>query len=121
MPSPVVQLRIPEDTLAAVDGARGDDTRTGWILALVERELLDAGDDSMPTAPGPATASLAAIGDGQPSPGVVCMGPGCWQRDTARYGLCKLPLCPACAAALEGRTYRREIPPGAARLMRGAA
>ena len=64
---------------------------------------------------------IAAIGTGEPSPGVVCMGPGCWQRDTSRYGLRKLPLCPACAAALQGRTYQREIPPSAARLIRRGA
>src|SRR5690349_10171039 len=67
-------------------------------------------------------AAIAATGTGEPSPGVVCMGPGCWQRDTSRFGLRQLPLCPACAAALEGRTHQREIPQSAARLMRcGAA
>ena len=40
MAAPVVQLRVPEDMLAAVDGARGDGTRSAWILALIERELL---------------------------------------------------------------------------------
>ena len=28
------------------------------------------------------------------------MGPGCWQRDTSRYGLRRVPLCPACASRL---------------------
>jgi hypothetical protein len=46
------------------------------------------------------------------------MGPGCWQRDTRKYGLKQLPLCSACAAALQGRTHQREISPSAARLMR---
>ena len=41
MAAPVVQLRVPEDMLAAVDGARGAGTRSAWILALIERELLD--------------------------------------------------------------------------------
>jgi hypothetical protein len=68
-----------------------------------------------------SAAAIAAIGTGEPSPGVVCMGPGCWQRDTTRYGLRELPLCPACAAALRGETYQRELPPGAARLMRRGA
>jgi hypothetical protein len=76
---------------------------------------------SQATAPAPAAASLAALPDGEPSPGVVCMGPGCWQRDTRKYGLRQLPLCPACAAALQGRAHQREIPPSAARLMRRGA
>jgi anti-sigma factor RsiW len=66
-------------------------------------------------------ALVTAIGAGEPSTGVVCMGPGCWQRDTRMYGLRKLPLCTACAAVLEGRTYQREIPPGAARIMQGGS
>ena len=66
-------------------------------------------------------AAIAATGPGEPSPGVVCMGPGCWQRDTRKYGLRSLPLCPACAAALQGRAHQREIPPSAARLMRRGA
>ena len=118
MASPVVQLRVPDDMLAAVDGVC-DGNRSAWILALIEGELLDAGTGT--SAPGPAASALAAIGPGEPSPGVVCMAPTCWQRNTSRYGLRRVPLCPACAAALEDRTYQREIPPGAARLMRGAA
>lgn len=66
-------------------------------------------------------AAIAATGTGEPSPGVVCMGPGCWQRDTSKYGLRSLPLCPACTAALQGKTHQREIPPSAARLMRRGA
>ena len=51
------------------------------------------------------------------------MGPGCWERSNRKYGLRQLSLCPACAAALQGRTHQREIPPSAARLTRrgGAA
>src|SRR5690349_20716916 len=66
-------------------------------------------------------AAITATGTGEPSPGVLCMGPGCWQRDTFRYGLRKLPLCPAWAAALRGEVYQREIPASAARLMRRGA
>jgi hypothetical protein len=69
-----------------------------------------------------ATSSpLAALPDGDPSPGVLCMGPGCLERSTARYGLRRMPLCPACRAALEGRTYQREVPESAARLIRRRA
>jgi hypothetical protein len=49
------------------------------------------------------------------------MGPGCFQRDTRTYGLRKLPLCAACAAALQGHTYQRELPPGTERLVRRGA
>jgi hypothetical protein len=52
---------------------------------------------------------------------VLCMGPGCLERNTRRYGLRKLPLCAACAAALQGHVYKREIPPGAERLIRRGA
>ena len=49
------------------------------------------------------------------------MAPGCFQRDTRTYGLRKLPLCTACAAALTGHTYWRELPPGAERITRRGA
>jgi hypothetical protein len=69
-----------------------------------------------------AAHSSIAIGPGEPSPGVLCAGPGCFQRDTARYGLRRLVLCAACAAALQGQVHRREVPPGAARVIqRGTA
>ena len=35
------------------------------------------------------------------------MTPGCWERNTAKYGLRELPLCTACAAALAGKVYQR--------------
>jgi hypothetical protein len=117
VPAPVVQLRVPEDTLARIDAIRGDDTRSAWLQRLIDREL--AGPQ---TGSGPAVSALGAIGPGEPSPGVACAGPGCWNRDTARYGLRSLVLCRACAAALQGEIYQREIPPGAARaIRRGAA
>jgi hypothetical protein len=72
-------------------------------------------------APGPASPSLVAIADGEPSHGVLCAGPGCWERNTSKYGLRQVPLCPACAAALRGEAHQREIPPGAARLVRRGA
>ena len=65
--------------------------------------------------------SLAALPDGEPGNGAVCMTPTCWQRDTRKYGLRSLPLCTACAAALQGQTYRRDTPPGAARAIRRCA
>jgi hypothetical protein len=70
----------------------------------------------------PAATPIGAIGHGGPSPGAICATPSCWQRDTTRYGLRQLPLCPSCRAALEGREHKREMPASAARLaLRGAA
>ena len=111
----VISARVGEDLLARVDGIRGEQTRGAWVASLIERELTDG------PAPASPVAAISGIGHGEPSPGVVCMGPGCWQRDTSRYGLRRVPLCPACVSALRGETYQREIPPSAARLMRGAA
>ncbi len=117
MSAPVVQLRVPEDTLARLDGTRGDDTRSAWVLRLIDRELT-----GQTATPAPGSPSLAAIPDGDPSYGAICMTPGCWERNTSKYGLRSLPLCEACAAALEGRTRKREIPETAARaIRRGAA
>lgn len=38
------------------------------------------------------------------------MSPIYWQRDTSRYGLRRVPLCPACISALRGETYQRDRP-----------
>jgi hypothetical protein len=68
-----------------------------------------------------AAAAITTTGPGEPSPGTACAGIGCWQRNTARYGLRRMPLCPACAAALQGHVYQRELPPGAERVIRRGA
>lgn len=121
MSAPVVQLRVPEDTLGRLDGARGEETRSAWILRLIDRELTGQTATAGPGS-APASPSLGALTDGEPSPGAVCMGPGCFERNTSKFGLRRVPLCPACRAALEGRTYQRAIPPSAARaIRRGAA
>lgn len=65
-------------------------------------------------APASHPAALA-LASGDPSHGTACAGPGCWQRDTSRYGLRRVPLCPACAAALGGEIHHRPAPPGATR------
>jgi len=49
---------------------------------------------------------------------VTCVSTERWQRDTRKYALCKLPLCTACAAALQGQVYKREMPESAARLLK---
>ena len=117
--STLVQVRMPNPVLAAVDEAAGDGTRTAWILAAVQDALEGAGPGDYPAGPVfPAAGQLVA---GEPSPGALCMGAGCWQRDTSRYGLRSLPLCPACAAALTGAEYRKPQPalPPAWRASRG--
>ena len=131
MAAPVLQLRVPEPTLARIDERRGGDTHSAWVLRLISREL---------DGQAPAAKSATAVADsaaeirqppdgfpsvtlpaGEPSPGVLCMGPGCLERSTARYGLRRMPLCPACRAALEGRTYQREVPESTARAVRRGA
>ena len=120
--SPVVQLRVPKDTLTRIDVARGGDTRSAWVPRLIGRELDSPDPAAKPAAPvadspaGPLTLPL-----GEPYPGVACSGPGCWNRDTARFGLRRLPLCPACAAALQGHDYKRELPESAVRAIRRGA
>lgn len=110
---------MPKDTLERLDAARGDDSRSEWILRLIAREL-DA-----PAAAVPSTASLVAaanlaLGAAEPSPGVVCAAPRCRERKNTRYGLRRVPLRPADAAALRGETYRRDLPVGTARVVRRA-
>jgi hypothetical protein len=86
-------------------------------LATGTAEVTPPAKDTLLTSPSPA-----AIPAGEPSHGVLYMGPGCFQRDTRTYGLRELPLCTVCAAALQGQAYKREISPGAARaIRRGAA
>ncbi len=123
MAAPVLQLRVPE-TLARLDDTRGEETRSAWVLRLIDRELScqAATPASAPAEPRTAVRDLPALPDGEPGNGAICMTPGCWQHDTRKYGLRQLPLCTACAAALQGNTYKREAPPNAARaIRRGAA
>ncbi len=115
----MVQVRVPPDLLRQIDLAAEGVTRTAWLLEAARSALEDAGPDDYPAEPVfPAAGQLVA---GEPSPGVLCMGAGCWQRDTSRYGLRRLPLCPACAAALTGAEYRKPQPalPPAWRASRG--
>jgi hypothetical protein len=121
--APVLELRVPEDTLNRIDEVRGDTTRSAWLQHLIDRELNGQPVDQ-PDATGliaPAAPSLAAIGDGEPSPGAICATPSCWQKNTRKYGIRELPLCDVCKAALEGHEHKRQMPPGAARLARRGA
>lgn len=92
------------------------------LAELIRRGLAaDTAAAAQPPAPSPASTSLAALPDGEPGKGAVCMTPPCWQRDTRIYGLRQLPLCTACVAALQGKTHKREPPSSAARLARRGA
>jgi hypothetical protein len=106
---------VSEDTLNRIDAIRGDTTRSAWLQHLIDREL-----DGQPATQA-ATGGPVTLPAGEPCPGTVCSGPGCWQRDTSRYGLRRLVLCTSCAAALQGREHQRELPPSAARLARRGA
>jgi hypothetical protein len=74
--APVLQVRVPEYTLARIDSIRGDDT--GWLQRLIDREF-----NGQPTAQA-ATSGPVTFPVGEPRPGIVCSGPGCSQCDTAR-------------------------------------
>lgn len=108
----------PDDDLHAAVKASGVP-----LAELIRRGLAaSAAEIAAPVMSTLATSPpLATLPDGEPSHGAICMAPGCWERNTARYGLRQLPLCPACAAALRGEVYQRELPPGAARLLRRGA
>lgn len=102
-----------ELTSQALPGSRPGPEQTG-------QADFGSGPCDQVTSQGTA-AAIASIGPGEPCPGVACSGPGCWNRDTARYGLRRLVLC-ACAAALQGQAYKRQPPETAARaIRRGAA
>jgi hypothetical protein len=112
--APVLQLRVPEDTLARIDANRGEDTRSAWVVRLIGRQLNGPGPAQVTNEPS-VTATPLVLPPGRAMPGVACSGPDCWNRDCARYGLRRLILCTACAAALQDRVCKRELPEGAAR------
>jgi hypothetical protein len=124
--APVLQLRVPEDTLARLDDARGEETRSAWVLRLIGRELdgqtaTQAGTQTAANRSDSVPAGPLVLPSGEPCPGAACSGAGCWNRDTARYGLRRLVLCTACAAALQGHVHQRQPPESAARAARRAA
>jgi len=49
MPSPVVQFRVPPELLARIDDARGDVSRSAWMLAACEHALLPASESEFGT------------------------------------------------------------------------
>jgi len=99
-------VMVPEGTLAAVDEACGAEGRAGFILAAVARAL----EPSARAVRGPG----GRLAGGTACGGVACGYPGCWLRDTARYGdpldHGGLVLCAAHAHAVAGAPYQR---PGA--------
>lgn len=52
---------------------------------------------------------------------IPLLRPGCWNRDTARYGLRRLVPCTACPAAPQGQVHQREVPESGARIIRRGA
>ena len=141
MPAPQRTARIEDDiwnpaqkraqaegaTLAALLRAAVQAYADGQLTSTAESASQPAVGLTSQPAPGglPASQAAAAIAitsDGEPSPGTACAGPGCWQRNTSRYGLRRVPLCPGCRAALEGKEYKREVPESATHaIRRGAA
>ncbi len=125
MGAQMVHLRLPDEMLTAIDGARGETTRTAWLLDAADLALAAAG----PAAGGPARPALAegsgTLAGGIPCPGVPCSHPGCWFRDTARYGdsddFGGLILCPAHAADATGRKHKRPVTPALRGAVRGPA
>ena len=88
------------------------------MLRLIEREL--AGQQAT-TTQARVSPSLTALPDGEPGSSAVCMTPGCWERNTAKYGLGRLVLRAACAAALMGQLHKRQVPHGADKVIRRGA
>lgn len=82
MPGERTSVYLAADLAAAVKAS-------GQPLAELIRRGLAAGtaETAQPSASSPASPSLGALPDGDPSHGVLCMGPGCFQRDTRKYGL----------------------------------
>jgi hypothetical protein len=104
------RARIESASLGALMRAAVQRHATGYLTSNAEpASQATAEPASQPASASQGTAALlAAISPGELSPGTLCMGPGCFQRDTRTYGLRKLPLCTACAAALQCQTYQRE-------------
>ena len=104
----VISARVGEDLLAGVDDMRGEQTRGAWVATLIEGELTDGLAAASPIA------AIAGLRQAEPSPGVVCSGPTCWQRDTSRYGVrrarCAQPAQPHSRAAPTGGRSRRGPP-----------
>lgn len=38
-PTPIVNFRLPPALLERIDGARGEESRTGWLVRAIEHEL----------------------------------------------------------------------------------
>lgn len=146
MPAPQRTARIEDDiwdpaqerakaegaSLGALMRAAVQAYAAGHLTSTAEPASQDSGEltsqpdpASHPAAQVTSQATAAVItvtGPGEPSPGAICMTPRCHERNTSKYGLRRLPLCPACVAALQGQVYKREIPESAAKfLRRGAA
>ena len=116
----VVQVRVPPSLLEQIDAAANGTTRTAWLLDAARSALADSGPGDSPVAAGLPHAPGALV-PGEPSPGLACSSPGCWERSTRRYGDRGLVLCAACAAAATGQPYQRPRPDLPASWSRGRA
>lgn len=86
----------------------------GYPLVLPDAITIKRQARGAPTVrPPPST-----IAPDKPSPVAVCATRQAGRRDILRYGLRRLVLCTACAAALQGQVHKREPPPSAAHLAR---
>jgi hypothetical protein len=110
LPAPQRTARIEDDIWNPAQAqAQAEGASLGALMrAAVQRYASgDLTSNALPASQATAQAAsqgtpalVTTISPGEPSPGVLCMGPGCFQRDTRKYGLRQLPLCPACRAAL---------------------
>jgi hypothetical protein len=114
--SPVLRLRVPEDTLARIDQASGDATRSAWVHRLIDRELT-----GQQPATAPATAPAIALPPGEPYPARSAPDPAAGSATPPDTASAAWSCAPACAAALQGATYKRQPPPGVHKVIRCCA
>lgn len=71
---------------------------TGQLTSSAEPASQPAGVVTSQPVPASQPASqataIAITADSEPSPGTACAGPGCWQRNTTRFGLSRVPCAP---------------------------
>lgn len=66
MPAKMVSLRVGEEMLGRIDAARGDESRTAWMVRALETALGDSASvlDTAPGVPGsPRASGPVRVGD----------------------------------------------------------
>ena len=93
MPAPQRTARIEDDIAQARAKAEGASLGALMRAAIQRYASGDLTSNAEPASqPQPLAASqgtpalVTAMSPGEPSHGVLCMGPGCFQRDTRTYG-----------------------------------